>query len=234
MQLPGVTPTCNLLRVANVTLTEAQTWCSAAPECAAFSYRDTRQGRRRLSAWLPDDSDADSLRFIVYFKDATQLSFEDSNFHAGGQVQTGWFSQIKATHAPPGQWRKAPCGGTVCPPHVPPCHMACFSIAPCCSPNGPTGETLDFADGEAQLWSKRLVDGSLALLFVNLGRATLTHSFTLSDVGLHIVNTSITSVAVRDVWKQTSGGAPISIHGNVTFTAVSGHDSRFIILTPQP
>ena len=65
--------------------------------------------------------------------------------------------------------------------------------------------TVDFADGEGQLWSKRLVDGPLALLFVNLGRADLSHSFKLQDVGLKLNQTS-ESVAVRDIWGRSSAG----------------------------
>ena len=93
------------------------------------------------------------------------------------------------------------------------------------------GETLRFSDGEAQLWSKRLVGGSLALLFVNLGQATMSHSFTLGEVGLE-VNKSIATVTVRDVWNH-SDRPPIVKGGRVTFTAVVGHDSHFVVLTPQ-
>ena len=109
--------------------------------------------------------------------------------------------------------------------------MTCHSIAPCCSATGPAGETLDF-DGEGQLWAKRLVDGSLALLFVNLGRTALSHSFTLQEVGLKLNQTSTGPVAVRDVWER-SAAAPIPKGGKVVFDAVAGHDSRFVVLTPQ-
>ena len=146
-------------------------------------------------------------------------------------MQSGWLSQIKMAHAPPGSWRRNPCGGTICPPNTPPCHMTCFSIAPCCSAKAPAGETLDF-EGEGQLWAKRLLDGSLALLFVNLGQAALSHSFTLPEVGLKLNETS-TSVAVRDIWERSAAGAPIPKGGLVTFDAVAGHDSRFVLLTPQ-
>ena len=173
------------------------------------------------------------MKQVVYFKSSESLSFMDSNWHAGvagGQVQSGWLSQIKAAHAPPGSWRRNPCAGTVCPPNTPPCHMACFSIAPCCSATAPAGETLEF-DGEAQLWAKRLMDGSLALLFVNLGERALSQSFTLQEVGLKVNQTS-TFVAVRDVWER-SAAAPIPMGGMIVFDAVAGHDSRFVILTPQ-
>ena len=221
-QLPGVTPVCNLLRVANVTITEAQSWCTANAACAAFSYRSGGV-----------NSSLEVAKTVVYFKDSASLSFMDSNFHAGvagGQVQVGWLSQIKAAHAPPGSWRRNPCGGTICPPNTPPCHMACFSIAPCCSATAPAGETLEF-DREAQLWSKRLVDGSLALLFVNLGQTVLSLSFTLLEIGLKLNRTG-TSVAVRDIWAR-SAGPPIPVGGVVTFGSVAGHDSRFLVLTPQ-
>ena len=92
------------------------------------------------------------------------------------------------------------------------------------------GETLDFEDGEAQLWSKRLVDGSFALLFVNLGRMMVNQSFKLEDIGLNF-STTTDLVDVRNVWSQRSNGK-ISRDGNITFTAVAGHDSRFVVLTP--
>ena len=229
-QLPGVTPVCNLLRVANVTLAEAQEWCTANAACAAFSYRGDGVDSGAATA-APA---AAATKTVVYFKDSASLFFMDSNFHAGvagGQVQGGWLSQIKAAHAPPGSWRSDPCAGTICPPSTPPCHMTCHSIAPCCSATGPAGETLDF-DGEGQLWAKRLVDGSLALLFVNLGRTALSHSFTLQEVGLKLNQTSTGPVAVRDVWER-SAAAPIPKGGKVVFDAVAGHDSRFVVLTPQ-
>ena len=237
-QLPGVTPVCNLLKVANVTITEAQGWCTANAACAAFSYRGdgvnwSAVAAAAAAAGPAAAAAAAAAATIVYFKDSASLSFMDSNFHAGiagGQVQSGWLSQIKAAQAPPGSWRSNPCGGTVCPPNTPPCHMACFSIAPCCSATAPAGETLAF-DGQGQLWAKRLLDGSLALLFVNLGEAALSHSFTLQEVGLKLNRTS-TSVAVRDVWKR-SATAPIPKGGEVMFDAVAGHDSRFVVLTPQ-
>ena len=87
-QLPGVTPTCNLLRVANVTLAEAQNWCTAHAACAAFSYRGGGGNSSAAAA---------GAGAVVYFKGSTQLSFEDSNFHAAGQVHSGWLSQIKVT-----------------------------------------------------------------------------------------------------------------------------------------
>ena len=214
--MPGAAPSCNLLRVAALTIAESREWCSANASCAAFSYKDA-------------DGNSSAVR-TVYFKDATQLAFMDSNFHAGGQVQSGWLTQIKRAVAPPGSWRGAPCAGTVCPAGSPPCHEACRSIAPCCSAHGPAGESLEFADGEAQLWSKRLVDGSLALLLVNLGQATATHSFALEEVGLKL-NRSTAALAVRDVWERTDR-APIAKDGRVTFAAVAGHDSRFVVLTP--
>ena len=223
-QQPGVAPSCNLLRVANITLTAAQDWCTANTACAAFSYRGGGGGG--------NSSGNASAVAIVYFKDATQLAFKDSNFMAGGEVQSGWFTQIKSALAPPGAWRSAPCGGTVCPPNSPPCHTRCFSIAPCCSDHGPAGEALEFADGEGQLWSKQLVGGKLALLFVNLGQALLTQSFSLEEVGLGL-NGSSTAVAVRDVWEHSSVGPPIAKGGRITFSAVAGHDSRFVVLTPK-
>ena len=225
-QLPGVTPTCNLLRVANITMDAAQSWCTANAACAGFSYKAGAAGA------ADTDSSSGNSSAAVYFKDATQLAFADSNYHAGGQVQSGWLTQIKSALAPPGAWRSAPCGGTVCPPNTPQCHMACHSIAPCCTDTGPAGEAIEFADGEAQLWSKRLVDGSLALLFVNLGQAVLTHSFSLEEVGLKL-GSNATAVAVRDVWERSSAGAPIAKGGRVTFADVAGHDSRFLVLTPQ-
>jgi hypothetical protein len=229
-QMPGVAPACNLLKVANVTIAEAQEWCTANATCVAFSYRGSGGNSSAATAAAVM---AATVKTIVYFKDSASLSFMDSNFHAkvaGGQVQTGWFSQIKAAYAPPGRWRINPCGGTICPPNTPPCHEACFSIAPCCSATAPAGETLVF-DGEAQLWAKRLLDGSLALLFVNLGQAPLSHSFTLPQVGLQLNRTSL-SVAVRDVWERRDA-APIPKGGEVLFDAVAGHDSRFVVLTPQ-
>eukprot|EP01043_Picozoa_sp_COSAG02_P000881 COSAG02_NODE_18_length_54986_cov_345.599322_15_plen_506_part_00 len=226
-QLPGVTPVCNLLRVANVTIADAQDWCSANPVCVAFSYRGDGDNSSIVAAA------AAVVAKTVYFKDSGSLFFMDSNWHAGaagGQVQSGWLSQIKVAHAPPGYWRKNPCAGTVCPPNTPPCHMACFSIAPCCSAKAPAGETLEF-DGEGQLWAKRLRDGSVALLFVNLGQAELSHSFTLQDVGLKLNQTS-TAVGVRNIWDRTDA-APIPKGGKVMFDAVPGHDSIFVVLTPQ-
>ena len=215
-QMPGAAPSCNLLRVAALTIAESRGWCSANASCAAFSYKDA-------------DGNSSAVR-TVYFKGATQLAFMDSNFHAGGQVQSGWLTQIKRAVAPPGSWRGAPCAGTVCPAGSPPCHEACRSIAPCCSAHGPAGESLEFSDGEAQLWSKRLVDGSLALLLVNLGQATATHSFTLEEVGLRL-NRSTAAVAVRDIWERADR-APIAKDGRVIFANVAGHDSRFVVLTP--
>jgi hypothetical protein len=178
------TSVCNLLRVATCTLAEAQRWCTAHPECGAFSYRSVGQS---VSTASGIGTGAANRTAVVYFKDATSIFFMDSNFRAGGQVQTGgggsgsggWLSQIKSEHAPPGSWREAPCAGTTCPADSPPCHTACLSIAPCCSAHGPTGEALEFADGVGQLWSKRLTSGAVAFLFVNLGKAPLTHSFTL-------------------------------------------------------
>ena len=206
---------CNLLRVAMATPAEAQAWCAAHAACAAFSYRPG-----------PNAS-----RTAVYFKPATQLSFADSNFRSTGEVLSGWMTQFKAALAPPGAWRSAPCGGTVCPPLSPPCHTACFSIAPCCSETGPPGETLDFAPGEAQLWSKRLRGGRLALLFVNLGERTTGRSFSFAEVGFRL-DAGVVSVAVRDVWRRADC-PPIGRDGVVEFGGVAGHDSRFIILTPQ-
>lgn len=225
-QLPGDTPVCNLLRVANVTIAEAQDWCTANASCVAFSYRGGSGNSSVVAS-------AAASKTVVYFKDSASLSFMDSNWHAGiagGQVQSGWLSYIKAAHAPPGSWRRNPCAGTVCPPNTPPCHMACFSIAPCCSAKAPAGETLEF-DGEGQLWAKRLLDGSVALLFVNLGQVPLSHSFTLQEVGLKLNRTS-TAVAVRNVWERTDA-ALIPKDGKVMFDAVAGHDSRFVVLTPQ-
>lgn len=72
----------------------------------------------------------------------------------------------------------------------------------------------------------------MALLFVNLGRAAMTHSFTLDEVGLSLKRTS-TRVAVRDVWARSSASAPIARGGNVSFAEVAGHDSRFVVLTPE-
>eukprot|EP00039_Didymoeca_costata_P022590 m.4798 g.4798 ORF g.4798 m.4798 type:complete len:623 (+) comp3107_c0_seq1:61-1929(+) len=216
-QKPGVTPTCNLLHVATTTIRDAQEWCTANSSCAAFSYKGGLANASSIAT--------------MYFKDATQLAFADSNFHAGGQVQSGWLTQIKSALAPPGLWHNAPCSGTICPPNSPPCHEACFSIAPCCSDQGPAGETLDFSDGVGQLWSKRLNGASIALLFVNLGKTDLTHSFTLEEVGLKL-NNSNHWVAVRDVWKR-SPDPPIKKGSYITFANVSGHDSRFLILTPQ-
>ena len=141
-QLPDVTPVCNLLKVANVTIKEAQDWCTANVKCVAFSYRGAGGNSSAAVA---------AAKQVVYFKNSASLSFMDSNWHAGiagGQVQSGWLSQIKVAHAPPGSWRRNPCAGTICPPNTPPCHMACFSIAPCCSSKAPAGETLEF-DGLA-------------------------------------------------------------------------------------
>ena len=95
----------------------------------------------------------------------------------------------------------------------------------------PAGETLEFADGLAQLWAKRLANGSVAALFVNLGKAPLTHSFGLQ--ALLALPKAATSVGVRDVWGRRSGGAPIAPGGSLTFHAVAGHDSRFVVLTPN-
>eukprot|EP01047_Picozoa_sp_COSAG01_P050466 COSAG01_NODE_5108_length_4476_cov_14.006854_3_plen_509_part_00 len=223
-QRPGTTPTCNLMWVATVTVAEARRWCSGNATCAAFSYQGKGHGGGGNS----------SSTQTVYFKDATQLAFADSNFHARGQVQSGWVTQIKRELAPPGSWRKQPCAGTICPPDSPPCHMACHSIAPCCSDRAPAGETLEFASGEAQLWSKRLVGGGLALLLVNLGQATASYSFTLDEVGLRLRGSnSSRPVKVRDVWNRSSS-PPIAPRagGRVTFAAVAGHDSRFIVLVP--
>ena len=91
---------------------------------------------------------------------------------------------------------------------------------------------MDYADGVGQLWSKRLANGSLALLFVNLGKASLTHSFTLDAVGMQ--PGVARSVSVRDIWNHKSAGAPIMRKGLLTFDSVAGHDSRFVILTPVP
>lgn len=226
-QPAGVAPTCNLLWVMNATVAEAQQWCTANASCAAFSYKpsirasDGRFGRSSSNEVI-----------TAYFKDATQLAFADSNFRAGGQVQSGWFTQTKVALTPPGDWRSAPCAGTVCPRNSPPCHEACFSIAPCCSDTGPAGETLDFADGEAQLWAKRLSDGSHAVLLVNLGTTPLTHTVSLDALGIRL-NASGSEVAVRDVWRRASAGPPIPKGENLVFNEVGGHDSQLLLLTPQ-
>ena len=221
-QMPGAVSTCSLLRVATTTLAAAQSWCTAHPDCAAFSYRG---------------GGATAAETVVYFKGATSVFFQDSNFRFNGQVQTGgvngssagWLSQIKSKIAPPGTFRKAPCEGTTCPANARPCHIACLSIAPCCSAKGPTGEALQFANGEAQLWSKRLANGSLALLFVNLGKSPLSHSFTLESVGMG-PSTVVGNVSVRDVWKRTTSKATIGRGGSIEFDSVAGHDSRFVVL----
>ena len=216
-QLPGASPTCNLLRVATATLVDAQSWCTAHADCAAFSYRTTK------------NSNKNSTTVVAYFKGTTSLFFMDANFHFEGQVQNGWLSQIKHEYAtPPGAWRSAPCAGTICPPHSTPCHEACMSIAPCCSDRGPPGEALEYADGAAQLWSKRLANGSLALLFVNLGKASLTHNFTIKAVGMRPA--PLGAVSVRDVWGHTTH-APIAHGGLLKFSEVAGHDSRFVVLS---
>jgi hypothetical protein len=223
-QLPGATPTCNLLRVATSTLAEAQRWCTASSDCAAFSYRGGGNS---------------STVETVYFKGTSSLFFMDSNFKSKGQVQTGgdggagWLSQIKSKHAPPGAWRNAPCAGTTCPAHSTPCHTCCLSIAPCCSDHGPAGEFLEFADGVGQLWSKRLANGSLALLFANLGKVPLTHSFTLEAVKMQPA-TAGGAVSVRDVWKHKTSSVTIKHGGSLKFDSVAGHDSRFVVLTPVP
>ena len=232
-QLPGAVPTCNLLRVATTTIADAQSWCTARADCAAFSYRGGSGG-----AYGGGGGNSSTAEMVVYFKDATSVFFEDSNFKAHGQVQTGgadggaaWLSQIKAKLAPPGTWRSSPCAGTTCPANSPPCHVSCLSIAPCCSDRGPAGEALQFSDGVGQLWSKRLANGSLALLFVNLGKAPLTHAVTLESVGMQPA-TAGGKVRVRDVWKHATSTAPIARGGSVTFDSVVGHDSRFVVLTP--
>lgn len=207
-----MTQVLSLLRVATSTLADAQSWCTAHADCAAFSYRGGGNGTA-----------------VVYFKGATSLFFEDSNFHNKGQVQAGWLSQIRSKFAPPGAWKSAPCAGTTCPLNVPPCHKACRSIAPCCSDKGPAGEELEFADGVGQLWSKRLKSGSLALLFANLGKAPLTHSFTLEAAGMQ--PTPSKTVNVRDVWGRKAR-ASIAHGGSLEFDKVAGHDSRFVVLTP--
>jgi hypothetical protein len=232
-QRPGAPPTCNLLRVATCTVAEAHAWCTAHPDCAAFSYRGGNSSAPGASGAGAGPA-VGSGSTVVYFKDATSLFFMDSNSRAGGQVQPsggGWLSQIKAELAPPGVWRAAPCAGTTCPANSRPCHTACLSIAPCCSDHGPAGEALDFGDGVAQLWSKRLVDGSVALLFANLGKAPITHSFPLDGLGLGL-NATASGVSVRDVWQHKPDGAPIARGGSLTFAAVAGHDSRLVVLSP--
>jgi hypothetical protein len=243
-QLPGATPTCNLLRVATCTVADAQEWCAANADCAAFSFSGgnattTTSGDGGLTDAIMVDSKVTKIKnteseFVIYFKDSTSLFFMDSNFRARGQVQAsggGWMSYIKAEHAPPGFFRDAPCAGTTCPANSRPCHTACLSIAPCCSDHGPTGEALDFGDGVAQLWSKRLVDGSLALLFANLGKRPMTHTFTLDAVGMRL-NSSVANVNVRNVWTHTTGSIPVAQgSGSITFDDVSGHDSRFVVLS---
>lgn len=70
-QLPGAVPTCNLLRVATTTIADAQSWCTARADCAAFSYRGGSGG-----AYGGDGGNSSTAETVVYFKDATSVFFE--------------------------------------------------------------------------------------------------------------------------------------------------------------
>jgi hypothetical protein len=135
-------------------------------------------------------------------------------------------SAIRFVQAPPFHFREAPCAGTMCPPHAQPCHLACTSLV-CCTDSGPTGSAIEPIG--TQLWSKRLTGGALAVLFVNLGQAITSASFGLiSQLGFN----GTTNVAVRDVWNHKAG-PQIEAGGRVEFKDVLGHDSRFVVLSPQ-
>lgn len=143
-------------------------------------------------------------------EDTTKVRFKDSTqaFFMDGAHHEKWTSRIKIARAPP------------------------FVVGP----NKRDPPPHDTCAGQ-QVWAKRLSDGKLAVLLVNVGEVTLdSFDLPLSALkpafGKNKIYAVAPTFAVRDVWNHEDlpdAQANESLH----FEAVEGHDSRFLILTAK-
>jgi hypothetical protein len=111
-----------LLRLAhNMTLADAEGWCTSQQKCAGFSYRSpasihaARAAPRAFPSSMNAYDNAISttvplvplvplvpptaapVLYTVYFKDASQLFWMDANFKSNGPIRTSppWLSHVK-------------------------------------------------------------------------------------------------------------------------------------------